>query len=360
MLKIRTPYNESAVLEKVWLSLDDFNIHATAISTDFGADVIINRQYIEKSCKEYLTFFFLKANLLDSEIFDLRDTALNDRVGLIVPISAFSSRLHPRVNDDYFELVAGAVFWELLTDRQGFSLQPTFSDDGSYEISDFYDENLSVLVVNKNLFPDFNIYKYIPWLFSFGYVLYKPGSSVNLPWKLKDLPKGKELRITPVDQSYLGEDYLETLYTEILPYEQNPLAGFLLQYQIFEMLMHLIFNERVGQIKNEVSQFSGTASDLREIFDPIQKLSGERERIRASIVRSKVDVSLLQNVITPCKALLSAAGKVPRSENFSDLIYDVRNLIFHNYRAIPGNKRLIIGSINEELICIMPKLLVRC
>lgn len=359
MLRIRTPNSELACLEDFWCDIHNGDIQAIARAKDFESDVIIHRQYMAKNNKDYLLYFFSNTNLRDGQIYDLRDMELDDRIGLLAPVSAFSSREHTRSQDEYFEAVASSAFWELLLDSNNNSLEVELSSDDEFEISDFYSDHIAVLIIRKITHQTFNIQKYIPGLFAFGYALHRPGYKINSSWKFDGLPKGKELKIRPVNTDFLGNGYLETLYTEMLPYEQNPLAGFLLQYQIFEMLMHSVFNDRLAQFKSDINAFSGTASDLREVFESLQKVSAERERIRVAIERSQPNSLALHDIVTTCKELLISAHKTPKSDNFSDLLYDVRNLIFHNYRAIPNGSHSTIDQVNKELMRVMPTLLAR-
>ncbi|WP_141693752.1 hypothetical protein [Cupriavidus alkaliphilus] len=359
VLKIRTDNGESAAFHDMWCTTDRNRVHAIARSNDFESDISVTSQYVSHHSKDYLIFFLASTDPREGQIFNLRDTALDERVGLITPINAIGSREHIWSEDEYFEAVAASVFWDLLSDTNGYSIDAPLTSAREYVISDFYDPCLSLLVVNPRAFPDFDIERYLPGLFSYGYSLYIPGRQVSSGFTFKTLPTGKDLRIPPVHDPYLGEGYLKNLYTAMLPYEQNSIAGFLLQYQVFEMLMQMIFTERLTGFKDAVNKFTGTASDLREILDQVQKLSAERDRIKASIDAAGVNAGLLKDLGIACKELLADSGKFLRSEQVSDLVYDVRNLIFHNYRSIPTGSLSKIEIINAELVSAMPRLLAR-
>ncbi|KDR39902.1 hypothetical protein [Caballeronia glathei] len=304
-------------------------------------------------------FFFTSSLPGEGQIFDLVDTAIDERVGLLAPVRALASREHSRSDDEYFQTVAASAFWQLVEDKERHSQESTILDIATYSISDFYDENLSVLIVNPLMQPTFNLNAYVPGLFSYGYSVYTPGRPMSCSFDFKDLPKGKSLKLAPVWRDYVIEPYFKNLYTEILPYEINPIATFLLQYQVFEVLMQAVFAERLQQLKEAVGKFSGTASDLRELVTPIQELSAERDRIRTSISAASVPAELLHDICDACKALLAGANKAWKSEQCGDLLYDVRNLIFHNFRAIPNSDRQLITKINGGLVRALPRLLSR-
>jgi hypothetical protein len=357
MLKIRTPNGEIAKIDELNSDLFKAKVHALAHSEDFESEITIHRRYAEKNTRQYKIHLLSNQNLLANNIYDLRDRERDERIGILAPITAFSSLGHNRSEDEYFTSVASGVFWELLKDSVDGTIDPEWSGNDEFEIANFYPENTAILVVPSSQASTFDINKYIPSLFSYGYCTYCKTPTSNPSWKFKGLPAGKELKIWPIDGKYLGDGYIEALYKDLLPNERNPLAGFLLQYQVLEMLMQHVLDDRVSSLKIEVNNFYGSASDLRDLFDPLQKVTSERERIRAVVEKSKINAGVVSSLSALCGTLLNSSSKPPKSSHFSDLLYDVRNLIFHNYRSINSNNHAIIDSINKELVLVLPSLL---
>lgn len=357
MLRLKTPNLECAALTNISCSILGDRINSLAISEDYETEVVLHRRYSERNKRRYVIFLFYNSNIRDGSIYDLRDEKINDRIGLLAPISAFSSLAHNRSQDEYFEAVASSVFWELLFDKDNISTPADLHQNGEYEISDFYPDNTAALVIREDAVSSFNVNRYIPAFFSYGYIKYNPNRKINSLWNFKDLPKGKELRVQPVGDLYLGDGYIESLYTDMLPYEENPLAGFVLQYQVLELLMHFVFVDRFSQFGAVVGSFSGTASDLREIFSAVQEVSSERDRIRFAIEDKKINHSEFKDLSESCKLILTSSSRQPKSEQLSDLIYDIRNLIFHNYRSIPHSLFNKVSDINKQLLHLIPKLL---
>lgn len=359
MLRVRTANGETAHLSSYRASLDGRELRADVNSEDYEGEIVVTRPYADRVARDYQLFFFVSTVPGEGQIYDIFDIAADERVGLLTPIRALDSREHARSDDEYFQAVAASIFWQLVEDAAGYSQLTESIDAYDYKISDFYEDGVSILVVNPRAQPNFNIDSYLPGLFSYGYSVYSPGRSASCSFAFKDLPKGKNLKIHPVWKEYVGEPYFKNLYTEMLPYEANPIATFLLQYQVFEVLMQAVFSERLQQLKEAINNFSGTASDLRELVTPIQELSAERDRIRASISISSISADLLADICSACKTLLAGANKAYKSEQCGDLLYDVRNLIFHNFRAIPAADRKIITEINAGLVRVLPRLLSR-
>jgi hypothetical protein len=357
MLKIATPNSEIARINNLWTDIDGSRVYGCALSEDFESEIAIERRYPGKYKKQYSIHLFFNANINDNNIFDIRDIELDDRIALLAPITAFSSVEHTRAEDDYFTIVASQVFWELLLVPAEMTIAPLLGGRDAFEISDFYDDGVAVLIVPLAKSATFDVRKYIPTLFSYGYTPYRTNSLKNSSWKFKDLPKGKEIKIQPVKGDHLSDGYLETLYRDLLPSELNPLAGFLLQYQVLEMLMQYVFDQRLAKLKTDVNGFAGTASDLRDLFKPLQDATSERERIKVVVENANIHQDLLKDISSLCETLLKSSPKVPKSGQFSDLLYDVRNLIFHNYRAIPVTSRSIVEAINKELMWVLPHIL---
>jgi hypothetical protein len=356
MLKIITPNNEMANLIHYHVEVDCFSIQFDAVSDDFRSDVVIQSRYAIKERRPYHVFFFCRNNLSENNIYNICDKKTNERIGLISPIRSFCTLEHSWAEDAYFEIVAGAMFWHLIDDEQNVSITPLYREE--YNISDFYDENLAVLIVNKNLMPDFDINGYLPTLFSYGFSLCKPGKTLSHSWKFRDLPQGKSIKIYPVTSICLEDGYIESLYKDLLPFEGNVLAQFMLQYQVFEMLMHLVFKKRIDEVKAQITDFSGAVSDLRDVLEKIGKITKERDRIKGSIDDSSLSRVDTGNLVDSCNQLLSGQGSNVNDRHCADIIYDVRNLIFHNFRSIPEGKRGILSDINSELMRIIPKLLI--
>jgi hypothetical protein len=357
MLRVLTPNGETALLNEPRCAMDGSAVYLTAYSPDFSYEVSVSCSYPRISPKPYHVHWLIREGIPDNQIYDIYDKSTNERIGLIFPLRSIGTKEHNRSDDEFFEAVAGAVFWSILEDKNSLSLTPQVQD--SFSISDFFNDDVCLVVVNKSRFPDFNIVRYLPRLFRYGYFSFNGFIKDHKHWSSEELPKGKIISIHPIDECYLMDGYISSLFLDLLPYEENDLAQFLLIYQVFEVVMHTIFTDRISAFKTEIASFSGTASDLREMIDSIGRLSKERDRIRASMQGSKAngeDTSTLEDL---CKSLIAAASATPKHNHCADLIYDVRNTVFHNLRSIPVAERKNIVKINNELARIMPKLLIK-
>ena len=352
-----TPNGEIAELGDLDWQSDPARVGALASSTDFEGQVLIARHYSTPNDREYVIRLLISHSINEGDVIEITDLALEERVGLIIPIRALCSRDHKHVQNEFFELVASSAFLFLVRDEQNQSCPAPADIDGVYELSDFYPANASILVLK--CFPGSKPEpgRYVPRLFAEGFSI--GSADIRLcAYLQKNPPSGKRrLKIRPISDAYLKEGYIELLYRTLLPFELSPIAQFVLLYQVFEMLMQSIFDVGVTDFKVKVASFAGTPSDLRQITEALRKVTSEQDRIARCIDNSPVKGSVLTELATQCRSLLQACGKAEIPAHAGHLLYDVRNLVFHNYREIPAQGQELVDAINGELICLVPKLL---
>lgn len=356
MLRFRTPNGEVADARGWAASEDGAFLEATVASSDFEAQVRISRPFRALNEREYTLLYLSTANFHESAVVDLVDRDSDERFGLIIPIQAIASSAHSRAEDEYFESVASALLPLIADDVEGHSKLVDWRADEPYLLSDFFPESLAVMAVRSDRALEYPPERYLPSLFSQGYCVFKNEDVCAFISGFVHSAR-KTVRVSGISDSYFSNGYIVNLYRDVLPFERSDLAFFVLLYQIFETLMQHVFEEGLDSYKTKVSCFNGSASDLRELSTLLSDVTSERDRIRVCVERSRFKQSDVPDLTQKLVDFLSAASKAPRSTAFSDLLYDVRNLIFHSHRAIPPTSTSMVSEINAGLAIVMPKIL---
>ncbi|MCW0435523.1 hypothetical protein [Xanthomonas sacchari] len=356
MLRFRTPNGEIAIAKRLEVSDDGTFINVTLNSNDFEGEVKILRPFRIANIKKYRLIYLATANSKEDAVVDLVDKDSDDRFGIIIPIQALCSSEHSRAQDDYFEYVASAVIPVVAEDLAGFSKIVDWRAGEVYTLADFFSESMAVLAIRDDKAQEFPPEKYLVSLFAHGYCAFQNKDLCSFISCFSH-SRRKAIKLIGVDDSYLSNGYILSLYRDILPFERSDLAFFVLLYQIFESLMQHVFEERLAEYKIKVGNFNGSASDLRELSAELNDVTSERDRINACLTRSRFKQSNAPEITKKLLCFLKSASKNPRSEAFPDLLYDVRNLIFHSHRAIPSASLAMVAEINEGISVVMPKIL---
>jgi len=359
MLKFRTPNGEVAGAGKWMPAAGGGRVISVATSTDFEGDVEIGCLYQTPSDKEYDIDLLLSAPFINDGALVLVDKLSNERFGMLIPISALSSTSHDRAGDDFFQLIASTVFLKLLDGRFEPHVIPDWKESGQYEISDFFIEGICVWAVRKGCLAEFgqavNMDSYLPSLLSYGYSLYSSDEVSRCSYlSAYKRDRLRNLNLVRVASDLSGYTYVVNLYRTVLPFESSPVAFFVLVYQIIEALMHDVFKRALSDFKTYVGSFDSTVSELRELSGKLSGVTSEGQRIKE--VWDGLNLIVSKALKDNCELLLRESGRANK-DGIADLIYGVRNLIFHDYRAIPPAALSIVNDINCGLVGLMPSVL---
>lgn len=354
MLTFRTPNGELACA-KDWQAADGFML-SVAKSSDFEAPVRIVRPFQSANERSYHITYLSTSNAHEDAVVDLVDKESGDRFGIVIPIQALSSLSHSRADDEYFEAVASAIIPLIIKDEYSLSRFVEWRSDEPYELSDFFPDSTVVMAVRSDLIGKYPTDQYLPSLFANGYCVLRGDEVCSFIADFQHSQR-RSLRLSRVSDCYMTSGYIAGLYRDVLPQERSDLAFFVLLYQIFEALMQHVFEDNLSEFKQRVGAFNGSPSDLRELSSILSEVASERDRIRICVERSKFRQADFPELARALDLFLKAASKTSRSSNFYDLIYDVRNLVFHGHREIPREALGMMAEINSGLARIMPKIL---
>jgi hypothetical protein len=141
--------------------------------------------------------------------------------------------------------------------------------------------------------------------------------------------------------------FFNDLFAKNLKTLKHHLIRFHLLYQIIEDILverfNNVFDDLIGKyISHDILK--------NDFIEEINELGKERPNIRKVIEclqKEEFDCDIV-NLERDCKDLLESHNKKIR-QTVGDLIYDVRNLIVHNYREIEENEIETIESITHEI-----------
>ncbi len=288
----------------------------------------------------------------ENDVFQIFDKLAKIRLGWIFPLSNLEGNENDFYDNDHLNKYKYVAFQLLLLANEK---SITLKDDlEQYNISDIYKDNPIILILsneNTSKIPDFSIKNYIPSLSKYGY--YKKNEIKNiLNFSQKNTYclgyRGKvKLNLYKSQRDIDSDRFFSELFSKHLKSLGHHLIRFHILYQIIEYIL----TERFDVVFNKlIQEFNDGDIVKNDFIEKINELGKERSNIKKVVDclnENKTDFDI-PNLERDCKDLLIAHKKKIRN-TLGDLIYDVRNLIVHNYRDIEDEEVEIIENITHEL-----------
>lgn len=283
-------------------------------------------------------------------------------VGWLCTIGALDSTDHDYYEDKNFRRAAYAATHALLL-RGGYRQRVPVINNQDFRISDFFEEEHSVIILHRpsvgdRLGPGFRMA--LPCLHRYGFVPAESGlpdfsfrsARVDL---FGTVGKNFKLEIPSVDLGF--DDFIEQVFSRLLPSADTPLLGFFLYYQLIEMMMAKVFAHRQSCTIEEMQSVKGDPFRIRPLFDRLKEDMAEKKRIKLLFGDytgvSRDAVELMQF----CNGFLRVCG-VGEECSPEAALYQVRNVIFHGMRAVPAAAFDSLNEIVGQLAIIVPELLI--
>ena len=301
----------------------------------------INVEYIPSATsdwdKDRFDLFFLENPYLNAEndVFEVYETSLDERLGWIFPVTILES------NDNDYKIYKNLNNYKYISYQklleQNISIQTQANTEDFYRLGDIFN-NYIVCILSKdatNKIPEFNFENYLLSLYDKGYLL------------LNDSPKSKPIydksefvRLMRADRKRItikksnfkicNNEFTKALYKEHLLQSESHLIRFIFLYQIIEHFMQIEFECQFNLHIREYREQRLPKNDLKE---KIINSTKERELIRCVINRITITQSLKTEFIQECGYIFQDLG-INVKESFSDVVYDMRNLITHRLRHL--------------------------
>lgn len=293
-------------------------------------------------------------NYLDAEndVFQVYDKEDKIRLGWVFPLSNLEGKENDFIENIHLNKYKFVAFQLLLLAKENNIILDKSLNE--YNITDLYPNNPIIFILsneNTSKIADFSIDNYIPSLSKYGY--YKLNGFLN---SLELRPKkdfclksrGKEkINLYKSKRNINNDRFFTELFTKHLKSLEHHLIRFHILYQIIEFIL----TERFDVVFNNLIVEYNAKNILKNDFiERINELGKERVNIRKvidCIKQNQFDFDIT-NLERDCKDLLDLHNKkIPNT--LGDLIYDIRNLIVHNYRDIEEFEIELIENITHEL-----------
>lgn len=347
------------------------------VSLNFDVQADISPQFLTLQGDQEDLFllknqFASQTDVVSFRVFEKSGT--NDTLGYIYTLSRF---LDADLEDDTQILnvyIKTAVFRGLLklvlNEASIAAKTPDYIVGGEYLLSDFFDENLILLVIPtmfSTQVPNFAFKEqYLAPLYRFGYYGVFDLSISEYELNDSDFIRSnyasieddtsrsfKILKVRSTPNSICNESYFSVLYTSLIAKKTNVIIRFYFIYQVIEILSDFILKKEIIRYVNEYAD-NTTGFKLKE---KLSKFGTEQYRISRLFTSdySEVDYELSYELIIRLNVFLD--------ENFTDfdadddnsyklayLIYKLRNNIVHNYKFLHEGEDNVISQRNDDLL----------
>lgn len=327
----------------------------------------ISVEYIPKVKREFetkkFTTFLLSNVYLNAEndVFEIFEKELDTRIGWLFPIQILESNENDYSENEYLNKYKFPATVQLLTVEEQ-TKSPSLNTNKTYTITDFYHDNICVFVLCNDALPDdfdFKIQDYLPSLSNYGYYKWNSDEPHFFGEKEPLIIRYREktrFKLSSTNIKISESDFLSSLYEKHLISIQHFLLKFIFLYQVIEYLMDENFDIDFSKLVEEYDQKEITKNDLKEQINEIAK---ERGNIGSLLNKTKINDDIVADFKRDAIDFLTIyKNKIP--EDLGNLIYDIRNLVTHNYREIIKSEEnvRILNRITQQLELIINDVLI--
>lgn len=342
-----------------------FIIGSEDISDSFSVSYVPKKEIKELDFDQY-EVFILENNSLDAEndIFLVNEIDLNKDIGWVFPLSTLESNDNDYSSKEFFNEFRYLVYQKLLS-SSFFIKEEIKEKKESFLLSDLFEDDFIILVVSlEALGAEIDINDYLPSLANHGYFLknehdlkYKCPNNIIVNWY-----RGKKkIKIQKVTNPVYNSDYSKKLYTNYLKSLDHHLIRFHLIYQIIENHLTDLFNSGFEKILEDYNNDLVTKNNF---IESINKVRNERENIRKVLKEinpnsNTFEKSMLIGLKRDCREFLDQYG-VEERKDVGDLLYDIRNILVHNYREVKDDQITLLKDIIFEFEIMINYLMIKC
>lgn len=270
------------------------------------------------------------------------------RIGWVFPFQALLSLEHDHAQNPYFLKYAYVATELLLQEIEQIDEQ---AEPGEFHLDDYYNSETNLLVLdsgNTSLIDSFNIDDYLVGLYKYGYSFSEKGNA------LADLSTGErktKITIKPLSRELSGISTINDWFKKQLPFATDEVMQFHLTYQVIELLIEVIFEDKFHALINAIAADPKKLSDHKE---SLSNISNEKTRVKELFEKyaPHTETSHKTDLDTACKKLLHASGR-DVSSNYYYNLYSVRCLIVHQLYSLPTGMREMLNEINKPFLNII-------
>lgn len=275
----------------------------------------------------------------------------SQRIGWIFPLQALLSTQHDYANNIFFLKYAYVAYYILINEIN--SKNEKVSKDNIL-LEDFYDDSLTLLILDKEnislLTESFDINHYIVSLYKKGYSWYGKGnleSNIDKPNKI--------IRLKPISKELFDKKYIYTMFKNEIPKTQEAFARFHIYYQIIEILISVVFEDKFKKFRENID------SSVESLFDQRDMLSNmivEKQRVKWLFSEYVSILQINRNRLNDeCKRLLDQNKKKTYDE-VAENLYTVRCLLVHSMYILDDHSHEILEDVNKAFIDVIMDILL--
>lgn len=332
--------------------------------SDANEENYIDFEYFPKVLKdvEYDNYqiFILNNNYLvaEKDFFQVHDKDKNKRLGWIFTISNLESKEPDSIENEHLNNYKLAAYYLLLQAKSNIKPYPIENADTDHKLSDLYDKDSIFIVIYDPDREPFPIFNYLPSLSKYGYYIkneysntVKNESKKTFCLDFRAEKEVKEVKIY-VRLSNCGNEnakFIDELFSKHLKSSDHHLLRFHMLYQVIEFYLSSIFESDSQAI---IDNYISNRSNINGFIEKIGGIKSERTRVNRLITYTRSlgnrRDSNLVNLQRDCDRFLRKYNRETK-DSLGDLVYDVRNLIVHEYRSIDSLDIDLLQNIIDEI-----------
>lgn len=278
-------------------------------------------------------------------------------VGYIFPASALGGD-EEDIDDNFDEAKQAYKFYSIknLIEQHKWN---EHHEGQSLNISEILNQNCSFIIIYKPLLQDvdFKLTDLLPNLALHGYYHNPENTKPNISnlfdfgsarENLEEIIKVRYLFVRDQQSITLKNSkailnqipLIKLLYDQLLVEADNPLYRFLILYQVVEYLVDKYFKDGLETVINERASYSNY-----KFLQQIHELNNTRSTINKLFDTVSFDAK--SEITSILKSFLLEFEHEYEKHSTGDCLYDIRNLLFHDYKSVLEGQRdgAILGLV---------------
>ena len=322
------------------------------------------QSYINDSIEDGVVGLFTHPTHSESDVRPVELSFSDRTVGWLCTVGALTSDQHEHAQSPYFRRAAFMAIRHLLTNGR-YTKVPRLSHGSEVSISDFFDDELSVLVLHKpSIAPHVSsaCAEILPSLHQYGFI--PVGSQNSSPMEVGKVATemfanlGKKICLSPISRDVKFEDFTNQVFRQLLPSAPTPLLRFFIYYQLIETLLARIFNDRQSGTIMMMVPVKDNPVMVHPLIKKLQEDATEMKRMNLLFNNYCGAGANMVDLLPASNEFLRETGAKEKA-TVAEALYEVRNIIFHDLRRIPEKAMLHLKEVVEQMGYAVPELLIK-
>ncbi len=341
-----------------------FSLHA-GTNGEYECRISYEHQgFVDDRMEDGLIELFKHPTHAESDVRPVELSTVDKTVGWLCTIGALTSSQHEHAQSPYFRRAAFMAIRHLLTNGR-YTKVPKLNHGVEVNISDFYDDELSVLILHKpsiatnvgsacaEILPNLHQYGFIPL-----------GAQASTPMEVGKVAinmfanSGKKFCLSPISRDVKFEDFTNQVFRQLLPSASTPLLRFFIYYQLVETLLARIFNDRQSETIMMMVPVKDNPLKIHPLIKKLQEDATEKRRMNLLFNNYCSAGASMGDLLSASNEFLKESGAEEKG-TIADALYEVRNIIFHDLRGIPEKAMSLLMEVVDQMGYAVPELLIK-